>query len=568
MTMAAETKSSNKKLIAITFDDGPSNITARLLDGLKARGAKATFFMLGSCAQNYPNTVRRAYEEGHQICAHSYDHPALTTKTNDQVYWQMSKTDSILDGILGMDFDYIVRPPYGDVNSRVLSVLGDSFGAPSIIWSVDPYDWRDRNAQTVCNRVVSQAFDGAIVLLHDIYGSTVSGVLMAMDYLADYGYEFVTLRELYRRRNIALQPGVNHYYCKPNGTQYGPVTAPVLTQTDNYGSKLVHMSAQGGARIYYTTDGSNPVYSTQYYTEPFAVAPGTTIRAVAAYNLNGSRSPEAALTAEQIKLRSPKFSVADGMIHITNPNPDTDLRFTIDGTPANAESTLYSEPIDLFDGVIRYRVIGYGVTGAEMRMYVTSNGNLFSDVPSEVWYAETVDRAVTLGLFAGMGNNKFSPETGLTRAMFITVLYRLMELSGADVSFETAAGFYDLNQDWYLDALAWGCENEIVFGYGDNTFRPDLAITREEMCALLSRCLQWYGMEVPEGEVTFPDAEDISDWALEDVRAIFAMELVKGYSDGSFVPHNTATRAEAASLLVRTYELLNAQAEENIDILE
>ncbi len=562
--MASETKASNKKLIAITFDDGPSNITARLLDGLKARGAKATFFMLGSCAENYPNTVRRAYEEGHQICSHSYDHPALTTKTDEQISWQMSKTDSILDGILGMDFNYIVRPPYGDVNSRVLSVLS-GFSAPSIIWSVDPYDWRDRNAQTVCNRVVSQSFDGAIVLLHDIYGSTVNGVLMAMDILADYGYEFVTLNELYRRRNIALQPGVNHYYCKPNGTQYGPVTAPVLTQTDNYGSKLVHMSAQEGTRIYYTTDGSNPAYSTQYYTEPFAVAPGTTVRAVAAYNLNGSRSAESALTAEQIKLHSPKFSIIDGMIHITNPNPDTDLRYTLDGTPANAESQLYSEPIALFDGVIRYRVIGYGVTGAENRMYVTSNGNLFSDVPSNVWYAETVDRAVTLGLFAGMGNYKFSPETGLTRAMFVTVLYRLMQQSGADVSYECAAGFTDLREDWYLDALAWGCENEIVFGYGDNTFRPDLAITREEMCALLSRCLRWYGLEVPEGEISFPDAEEISDWAREDVCVIAAMKLVKGYSDGSFVPQNTATRAEAASLLVRTYDLLNAEPKEDID---
>ena len=565
MTMAAEAKTSNKKLIAITFDDGPSNITARLLDGLKARGAKATFFMLGSCAENYPNTVRRAYEEGHQICSHSYDHPALTTKTNDQVYWQMSKTDSILDGILGMDFNYIIRPPYGDINARVLSVFSEKFSAPSIIWSADPYDWRDRNAQTVCNRVVSQSFDGAIVLLHDIYGSTVNGVLMAIDILADYGYEFVTLNELYRRRNVALQPGVNHYYLKPNGTQYGPVTPPVLTQTDNYGTKLVHMSAQSGARIYYTTDGSNPVYSTQYYTEPFAVAPGTTVRAVAAYNLNGSRSSEAALTAEQIKLRAPLFSVTDGMIHIDNPNPDTDLRYTLDDSPACADSPLYAEPIPLFDGVIRYRVIGYGVTGPELRMYVTQNGNLFSDVPNTVWYSETVDRAVTLGLFAGMGNHKFSPETGLTRAMFVTVLYRLMKLSGADVSFEAAAEFSDLNADWYLDALAWGCENEIVFGYGDDTFRPDLAITREEMCALLARCLRWYGLEVPEGEAIFPDAEDISNWAIEDVSAIAAMGLVKGYSDGSFVPHNTATRAEAASLLVRTYDLLNVEQQEDID---
>ena len=548
-------KAANKKLIAITFDDGPSGVTARLLDGLKERGAKATFFMLGSCANNYPNTVRRVYEEGHQICSHSYDHPQLTAKDNDQVYWQMNKTRGILNSILDMDFQYHIRPPYGDVNSRVLSVFANSFSAASIIWSIDPLDWQDRNAQTVANRVVSGAYDGAIVLCHDIYGTTVTGILSAIDTLASYGYEFVTLNELYRRRGLSLTPGQNHYSCKGNGTDLGAISAPVLTEADATGGKQVTMTAQDGAKIYYTTDGSNPIYSKQVYTKPITVTPGATVRAVAAYHLNGSRSKETKIKTTEVLLTPPTLTVRDGKLYVDNPNEGTDIRYTTSGSPVTESSAIYNGPISLYDGTFRYRIMGQGVSSGETVLYITKNGNLFRDVHTEAWYAQAADRAQKEGLIQGMGDYCFGPEEKLTRGMFVTILYRLMEKLGEDMRYSAKVTFPDLSQEWYMDAVAWAAANEIVSGYTDGTFKPEKPVSREEMCVILSRALTWYGMELTAEEVSYTDKNMIALWSLPYVNEVSAIGILSGYTDGSFRPQATATRAQAATVLLRTFDL-------------
>ena len=513
--------------------------------------------MLGSCASNYPSVVRRAYEEGHQICSHSYDHPALTTKTNDQIKWQMDKTDSILDSILGMDFTYTIRPPYGDVNDRVISVLGNSYNSPSVIWSVDPYDWRDLNSYTVASRVVSGSFDGAIVLVHDIYGTTVTGILSAIDTLKAYGYEFVTLNELYRRRGKEIPAGEKIYYCKPSGNDLGAVEAPVIYEMTGYDSRQVFISAPAGATVYYTLDGSNPVYSKQIYTGCLTVSPGTRIRAVAAYNLNGSRSTETQYTTSIRPYLSPiSVEVRDGKIHMNNPNPNTEIRFTVNGSTVAENSNLYYQPLNFYWGELRYRLYGKGVDVPEEILYVTEKGNIFNDVPLWKWYAHTVDRAVTEGFFNGMGNYTFAPTKGVNRAMFITVAYRLMERLGVDVSYETPANYPDATEEWYADALSWGTEQGIVNGYTDGSFKPDKEITREEMCTILSRMMQWYGFPLQESGTTFEDQEEISSWALADVVAMSAMELIQGYEDFTFRPQNTANRAQAAAVILRAYDYL------------
>lgn len=190
-----ETRSKGGKLIALTFDDGPGPYTRRLLEGLAKRGVKATFFMLGQQAENYDVTAGLVRDAGHQIASHTYDHPQLSKKTDSQVRWQISHTADILNRITGYGTHYLVRPPYGDYNSRVLSLLDN----PAILWSVDPLDWKYRNADTVCTNIVNGAHDGAIVLAHDIHSTTVDGVLMAIDKLQAKGYEFVTVNELFRR---------------------------------------------------------------------------------------------------------------------------------------------------------------------------------------------------------------------------------------------------------------------------------------------------------------------------------------------------------------------------------
>jgi len=222
----AETRSKGGKLIALTFDDGPGPYTRRLLEGLAKRGVKATFFMLGQQAENYDVTAGLVRDAGHQIASHTYDHPQLSKKTDSQVTWQISHTADILNGITGYGTHYLVRPPYGDYNSRVLSLLDN----PAILWSVDPLDWKYRNADTVCTNIVEGAFDGAIVLAHDIHSTTVDGVLMAIDKLQAKGYEFVTVNELFRRRGVTLEKGHTYSSCKPTGTDLGPVSVPTVTE--------------------------------------------------------------------------------------------------------------------------------------------------------------------------------------------------------------------------------------------------------------------------------------------------------------------------------------------------
>ena len=267
---AAEQRSKGGKLIALTFDDGPGPYTNRLLDGLAQRDVHVTFFTLGMRVESYPDTIRRMYREGHQVAQHSYDHPQLSAKTNEEIRWQVSYTKDAINRVLDRNDTYLVRPPYGDYNGRVLSQLD----APAILWSIDPVDWRDRDAYTVRDRILSKAFDGAIILCHDIYSTTVDGTLMAIDELLSQGYEFVTVNELFRRRGVTLQSGCTYFSCKPNGEDLGAVSEPTFTAELVYGGTKLKLTADDGAQIYYTTDGSDPVANGKCYTAPFSYGQG------------------------------------------------------------------------------------------------------------------------------------------------------------------------------------------------------------------------------------------------------------------------------------------------------
>lgn len=199
------------KVIALTFDDGPSTVTTpRLLEILKGRGVKATFFVLGNMALNAPEIVRREAAEGHQVASHTPYHHQLTLYTEAQVRVEAAEMERIFREILGVA-PTLTRPPYGAFDAKVAAGLGQ----PMILWSVDPRDWADRNAATVCTRVVSAAFDGAIILVHDIHATTVEAVPCIIDGLRAQGYEFMTVTELAAYRGVTLANGVAYYHFKP-----------------------------------------------------------------------------------------------------------------------------------------------------------------------------------------------------------------------------------------------------------------------------------------------------------------------------------------------------------------
>lgn len=181
-----------EKRVAITFDDGPNpDYTELLLEGLKEREVKATFFLLGAECEKYPEIVKKISEDGHLIGVHSYEHVNLANLTDEAAIEQVDKTNAILKELTGSSSEYI-RPPYGcfkcnlDYETRMIEVL----------WDVDPLDWKTDNSDVITQRVLDKVREDDIILLHDASESSVNAALKIIDALQEQGYTFVTVEEL------------------------------------------------------------------------------------------------------------------------------------------------------------------------------------------------------------------------------------------------------------------------------------------------------------------------------------------------------------------------------------
>ena len=212
LCMPAAASGFTEKLIAITFDDGPGAYTAQLLDELAARDVKATFFVSGYRAANYPETLKRMVSEGHQLASHTQNHENLNTLSAAKIADEISRTQDYITAAGGDNPAYI-RPPYGNANKTVRAQAP----SPLINWSVDPEDWKYRDSETVRQNIEAGVFDGAIILVHDIYRTSVDGALAAIDDLLAEGYEFVTVQELLLRRGITPEAATVYYSAKNNG---------------------------------------------------------------------------------------------------------------------------------------------------------------------------------------------------------------------------------------------------------------------------------------------------------------------------------------------------------------
>lgn len=180
------------KYVALTFDDGPrAGTTDRLLDGLRERGASATFFLIGEQIAGNEDLLRRMRDEGHQVGNHTWDHVMLCGVSAEEVRREIGRTDAAIRSVLG-EGSYWVRPPYGLLNEDQKS----GFQTPLVHWSVDPEDWKLRNAQKVTALVLRQTKPGDIILLHDFYDPSVDAALAIVDALEEQGYLFVTVEEL------------------------------------------------------------------------------------------------------------------------------------------------------------------------------------------------------------------------------------------------------------------------------------------------------------------------------------------------------------------------------------
>lgn len=182
----------DSRKIAITFDDGPHPYyTEQLLDGLKERGVKATFFVTGMHAEQYPDVIRRMNDEGHLIGNHTYSHMQLSSNNSDVFKEELIRTNDAIEQLTGQEVQY-VRPPYGTWDKKFEKEL-NMF---PVLWTVDPLDWCSDNVAGIVQKVTSKVKENSIILMHDEYKSTVTAALQVIDELMEEGYEFVTVDEL------------------------------------------------------------------------------------------------------------------------------------------------------------------------------------------------------------------------------------------------------------------------------------------------------------------------------------------------------------------------------------
>ena len=459
---------STAKLFALTFDDGPGSYTARLLSGLASRPkAKVTFFFIGSNISSYKTNVANAYNQGHQVGSHTWSHYVLTSYSSSTVYNEEKWTENAIAAITGQT-SFMMRCPYGSYNSTVLNALG----APAVNWSIDSRDWYwgynysySAAVSYDYNAVVGSARDGSIALMHCTYMASVDSALQIIDALTSYGYEFVTLEELFWLRGITPTAGKMYTSAYP-GTQ----------SIVNWGW---FRSSQGWE--YFDSQGWR-----QY---------GWLVLDDGVYHLDETTGIMDT-GRKQIDGEWYEFGT-DGKLVISDELPFYDV---------SPNSWMYSAVKECYD---------QGITkGTSNYTFSPSASILRRDFVLMVWrqcgrpepegeasftdiagYAEEYQKAIAWAeeqsIVAGVGDGLFDPTGLLTREQAVTILCRRAAAAGADTSLyeETSLeAFSDAEKvsDWALTSVRWAVGCGLLLG-SDVGLEPTRACTRAEMATLLVR---------------------------------------------------------------------------------
>jgi peptidoglycan/xylan/chitin deacetylase (PgdA/CDA1 family) len=181
-----------EKKIALTFDDGPHPVyTPMLLEGLEKREVKATFFLMGTAVENYPEIVRQMADDGHLIGNHTYHHVSLENADASLIETEVLSANNLIESVSGQ-YPQFIRPPFGQ-SSREIE---EETGMICVLWTIDPLDWCTPDAAKIVQRVLANAGENDIILLHDEYKTSVMAAFTIIDTLQKEGYEFVTVDEL------------------------------------------------------------------------------------------------------------------------------------------------------------------------------------------------------------------------------------------------------------------------------------------------------------------------------------------------------------------------------------
>lgn len=178
--------------IAVTYDDGPGPFTDQLRETLRTQRASATFYMLGTSVEAYPDTVRGLAEDGHELGSHTMTHPDLTRMRLSAATAQVLDAKALIEEVSGVSVPTF-RPPYGAVNDAVLHAVD----MPAVLWSIDTNDWKKPGQEKLVKRVVDPARPGDIVLLHDIHEGSVEVADRAISELKSRGFTLVTVSGMF-----------------------------------------------------------------------------------------------------------------------------------------------------------------------------------------------------------------------------------------------------------------------------------------------------------------------------------------------------------------------------------
>ena len=191
LVLPAEEKT-EKKRIALTFDDGPHPIyTPQMLELLEEEQVPATFFLLGENVELYGDVVKDIAREGHLIGNHTYHHVQVTSLSLDEACKEIQETSDLIEELTGAGTEY-VRPPFGTWNAE----LEERLNLIPVMWSIDTKDWTTQNVDCIVREAVKHAEDHDIILMHDSYQSTVDAVKRVIEQLEAEGFEFVTVDEI------------------------------------------------------------------------------------------------------------------------------------------------------------------------------------------------------------------------------------------------------------------------------------------------------------------------------------------------------------------------------------
>ena len=188
--------------VALTFEDGPDIYTERLLNVLEEQDAKATFFVVGDAASDFPDTINRILNTGNELGNHTYSHETLTKLDSSEIPYQINDLNQVIEQLTGTSTE-LLRPPYGAVNETVQ----ENSDFPIILWSLDSGDKDTSEIGDIVQKVLENVKDGDIIRMHDTHETSVAAAEVLITELKNRGFELVTVSELARSKGIDLKAG-------------------------------------------------------------------------------------------------------------------------------------------------------------------------------------------------------------------------------------------------------------------------------------------------------------------------------------------------------------------------